>query len=123
VRAAASGTIAGSRTWTSSAAVDTLGHAPQVLVDALGEQAATLIHVSNQFYSIPQLELGQLLTENSALDKVFFSNSGAEANEGAVKLARKWGKLPRSTGGRSPWWRRPASRPTRRSSSRCRSGS
>jgi acetylornithine/N-succinyldiaminopimelate aminotransferase len=77
-------------------AVDLLGHSPQVLVDALGEQAAQLIHVSNQFYSIPQLELAKLLVDNSPLDRVFFSNSGAEANEGAVKLARKWGKLNRN---------------------------
>jgi acetylornithine/N-succinyldiaminopimelate aminotransferase len=73
-------------------AVDSLGHSPQVLVDALSEQAATLVHVSNQFYSTPQLELGKLLVDNSPLDRVFFANSGTEANEGAVKLARKWGK-------------------------------
>jgi acetylornithine/N-succinyldiaminopimelate aminotransferase len=76
-------------------AVDTLGHCHPALVDALSEQASTLIHVSNQFYSIPQLELAKLLTDNSCLDRVFFSNSGAESNEGAVKLARKWGKIHR----------------------------
>jgi predicted acetylornithine/succinylornithine family transaminase len=76
-------------------AVDTLGHCHPALVDALGEQATTLMHVSNQFYTVPQLELGKLLVDNSPLDRVFFANSGTEANEGAVKLARKWGKLRR----------------------------
>src|SRR3990172_12264465 len=70
-----------------------LGHSHPVIVDALVDQAKQLIHVSNQFYSIPQLQLAQLLIENSALDRVYFMNSGAEANEGALKLARKWGKL------------------------------
>src|SRR5687767_386768 len=76
-------------------AVNTLGHCSPVMTDALAEQASTLIHVSNQFYTVPQLELGKLLTDNSPFDHVFFSNSGAEANEGAVKLARKWGKARR----------------------------
>ena len=53
---------------------------------------AQLIHVSNQFYSIPQLKLAELLIEHSCFDRVYFMNSGAEANEGALKLARKWGK-------------------------------
>jgi acetylornithine/succinyldiaminopimelate/putrescine aminotransferase len=52
----------------------------------------TLIQTSNQFYTIPQIRLAQLLVDNSCLDKVFFCNSGAEANEGAVKLARRYGK-------------------------------
>ncbi len=69
-----------------------LGHCHPVLVKALTEQANELIHVSNQFYSIPQLQLAELLVENSALDRVYFMNSGAEANEAALKLARKWGK-------------------------------
>lgn len=77
-------------------AVNTLGHASPVIVDALTEQASTLVHVSNQFYSIPQLELAKVLVDNSPFDRVFFANSGAEANEGAVKLARKWGKLRRN---------------------------
>ena len=95
----------GTRVWDDSGrvyldfvggwATDSLGHCPPVLVDALSEQAATLIHVSNQFYSIPQLELAKLLVDNSPFDRVFFGNSGAEANEGAVKLARKWGKQRR----------------------------
>lgn len=73
-----------------------LGHCHPVLVDALSEQAKTLIHVSGVMYSIPQVRLAQLLVENSCLDRVFFCNSGAEANEGAIKLARKWGKEHRS---------------------------
>jgi len=74
-------------------AVDSLGHCPPVVVEALEKQARTLIQASNQFYTIPQIELAQLLVQNSCLDRVFFCNSGAEANEGAVKLARRYGKL------------------------------
>lgn len=92
----------GSRVWDDSGkeyldlvagwAVNALGHCHPVLVEAIREQAGRLIQTSNQYYTIPQLELAQLLVENSAMDRVFFSNSGAEANEGAVKLARKYGK-------------------------------
>jgi predicted acetylornithine/succinylornithine family transaminase len=74
-------------------AVNSLGHCHPALVGALTDQAQKLIQVSNQFYSVPQIELARLLVENSCLDRVFFSNSGAEANEGAVKLARRYGKL------------------------------
>ncbi len=74
-------------------AVDSLGHCPPVVVEALEKQAHTLIQVSNQFYTIPQIELAQLLVQNSCLDRVFFCNSGAEAAEGAVKLARRYGKM------------------------------
>ena len=74
-------------------AVDSLGHCHPVLVNALEEQARTLIQASNQFYTVPAIKLARLLTENSCLDRVFFANSGAEANEGAVKLARKYGKV------------------------------
>lgn len=74
-------------------AVTSLGHSHPAVVSAVNIQAGTLIQVSNQFYSIPQLRLAELLVENSCLDKVFFCNSGAEANEGAVKLARRYGKL------------------------------
>ena len=73
-------------------AVHSLGHCHPVLVQALAEQARTLIHVSNVVYSVPQLQLGELLTANSCFDGLYFPNSGAEANEGAIKLARKWGK-------------------------------
>ena len=73
-------------------AVDSLGHCHPVVSEAVTEQVKTLIHTSNQFYTIPQIQLAELLVENSCLDKVFFCNSGAEANEGAVKLARRYGK-------------------------------
>jgi acetylornithine/N-succinyldiaminopimelate aminotransferase len=69
-----------------------LGHSHPVIVDALIDQAQQLIHVSNQFYSVPQLKLAELLIEHSCFDRVYFMNSGAEADEGALKLARKWGK-------------------------------
>ncbi len=77
-------------------AVNVLGHCPPVLVKAIQEQVATLIHTSNLYYTVPQLELGKLLLDHSVLDKVFFTNSGAEANEAAIKLARKWGRLHRN---------------------------
>lgn len=77
-------------------AVDSLGHCPPAVVNALLTQAQTLIQVSNQYYSVPQLELAQLLVDHSFADRVFFMNSGAEANETAVKLARKWGKRHRN---------------------------
>lgn len=74
-------------------AVNALGHCHPVLVEAIERQARTLIHTSNQFYTIPQLELAELLVQHSCLDRVFFANSGVEAAEGAVKLARRYGKL------------------------------
>ena len=74
-------------------AVNCLGHCPPVVVEAIREQAGTLIQTSNQFYTIPQLQLSQILIENSCCDQIFIANSGAEANEGAVKLARRYGKL------------------------------
>lgn len=74
-------------------AVDSLGHCHPVLVEAVTEQAKTLIQTSNLYYTIPQLQLAELLVKNSCLDRVFFCNSGAEANEGAVKLARRYGQL------------------------------
>ena len=70
-----------------------MGHCHPVVVEALVEQAKTLIQASNQFYTIPQVQLAKLLVDNSCLDRVFFCNSGAEANEGAMKLARRYGKL------------------------------
>jgi len=72
--------------------VNSLGHCHPAVVGAVTEQVQTLIQTSNQFYTIPQIHLAQLLVEHSCLDKVFFCNSGAEANEGAVKLARRYGK-------------------------------
>jgi acetylornithine/N-succinyldiaminopimelate aminotransferase len=79
--------------FVAGSAVNSLGHCHPVVVKALTEQAKTLIHVSNLFYTVPQLQLAELLVENSCLDRVFFCNSGAEANEGAIKLARRYGKL------------------------------
>ncbi|MFC1995684.1 aspartate aminotransferase family protein [Chloroflexota bacterium] len=72
-------------------AVNSLGHCHSAVVEAVTEQAHKLIQTSNQFYTIPQIRLAELLLQNSCLDKVFFCNSGAEANEGAVKLARRYG--------------------------------
>jgi len=74
-------------------AVNSLGHCHPVVVEAVVEQVHTLIQASNQFYTVPQVRLAELLVQNSCLDKVFFCNSGAEANEGAVKLARRYGQL------------------------------
>jgi predicted acetylornithine/succinylornithine family transaminase len=73
-------------------AVHSLGHCHPILVQAIEEQARTLIHVSNSVYSVPQLKLAQLLIDNSCFDRVYFQNSGTEANEAAIKLARKWGR-------------------------------
>jgi predicted acetylornithine/succinylornithine family transaminase len=77
-------------------AVNNVGHANAVVAEAVAEQARTLLQTSNQFYTIPQLQLAQVLVENSCLDRVFFSNSGAEANEGAIKVARKFGSMHRN---------------------------
>jgi len=77
-------------------AVNVLGHCHPVVVEALANQSKTLIHTSNLYYTIPQIELAKLLVENSCASRVFFANSGAEANEGAIKLARKWGKQNRN---------------------------
>ncbi len=73
-------------------AVNSLGHCHPAVVEAVREQVGTLIHVSNLYWIEPQVSLAELLAENSALDKAFFCNSGAEANEGAIKLARKYAK-------------------------------
>jgi len=72
-------------------AVTNLGHSHPAVVKAIEDQARSLIHVSNLFHIVPQVELAEILVKNSFADKVFFCNSGAEANEGAIKLARKWG--------------------------------
>jgi acetylornithine aminotransferase/acetylornithine/N-succinyldiaminopimelate aminotransferase len=77
-------------------ATNSLGHAHPGLADVIAHQARTLIHVSNIFYTEPQIELASLLIEHSVFDRVFFSNSGAEANEAAIKIARKWGNLHRN---------------------------
>lgn len=74
-------------------AVNCLGHAPAVVVDALKQQAEKLIHPGPAFYSEPMIKLADLIVEHSVFDEVFFATSGAEANEGAIKLARKWGAV------------------------------
>lgn len=79
--------------WVQGWAVNCLGHAAPVIAQALAQQATTLINPSPAFYNIPSLELSNLLIKHSCLDQVFFASSGAEANEGAIKLARKWGGL------------------------------
>ena len=91
---------AGAKVWDSEGkayldfvagiAVCSLGHAHPKVVEAIREQAGLLMHVSNLFYTEPQVRLAGLLVENSFADKVFFCNSGAEANEAAIKLARKY---------------------------------
>lgn len=73
-------------------AVCSLGHSSPILSKALYEQSQKLVHVSNLFYTEPQTELAQILVENSFADRVFFCNSGAEANEAAIKLARRYSK-------------------------------
>jgi len=76
-------------------AVNCLGHSPAVVADALAAQAKLLLTPSPAFYNGPSLKLAKALVENSCFDQVFFANSGAEANEGAIKLARKYGALHR----------------------------
>jgi predicted acetylornithine/succinylornithine family transaminase len=71
-------------------AVCSLGHSHPAVVAAIKEQLDKLTHVSNLYYTEPQIRLAKLLTDNSFADKVFFCNSGAEANEAAIKLARKY---------------------------------
>ena len=73
-------------------AVCNLGHSSPIVSKVLCEQSKKLIHVSNLFYTQPQTELAQALVENSFADRVFFCNSGAEANEAAIKLARRYSK-------------------------------
>ena len=74
-------------------AVNCLGHSNPGMIAALNAQAKKLINPSPAFYNEPMIGLSNLLTAHSCFNKVFFANSGAEANEGAIKLARKWGQL------------------------------
>ena len=76
--------------FVAGVAVDILGHCHPRVVVAIQKQAQRLIHVSNYYYIEPQIKLAKLLVENSFADKVFFCNSGAEAIEAAIKLARKY---------------------------------
>jgi acetylornithine/N-succinyldiaminopimelate aminotransferase len=72
-------------------AVNCLGHSPRPIIEALARQAETLINCSPAFYNDQMIRLSEMLTRHSGLHQVFLANSGAEANEGAIKLARKWG--------------------------------
>ena len=72
-------------------AVDVLGHAHPAIAEAVARQAATLLQVSNLYYTLPQIELAEALVARSPFDRVFFTNSGTEANEAAIKLARRRG--------------------------------
>lgn len=71
-------------------AVNSLGNNNEKLVKAISEQASKVIHCSNYYWNEPMIELAELLVENTCFDRVFYCNSGAEANEGALKLARKY---------------------------------
>ena len=79
--------------FTAGWAVLNLGHSHPRVTEAIREQAGLILQMSNLFYTLPQLDLARTIVETSSLDRVFFCNSGAEANEGASKLARKYGKL------------------------------
>ena len=92
---------AGTRIWDDSGrgyldfvqgwAVNAFGHAPRLVQDALAWQAAALISPGPGFFNEPSIRLADALVRHSTFDRVFFANSGAEANEGAIKLARRWG--------------------------------
>ena len=77
-------------------AVNCLGHCPPQVRRAIEDQAARLINPSPAFFNAPSMALARRITDASCFDRVFFANSGAEANEGAIKLARKWGQLNRN---------------------------
>ncbi len=72
-------------------AVNCLGHSPKAIEKALRKQASILVNASPSFYNKPMVEFANLLTDNSCFDRIFFAGSGAESNEGAIKLARKYG--------------------------------
>ena len=76
-------------------AVNCLGHNHPAMIEALDRQSRLLINPSPAFYNQPSIDLARRVVESSCFDRVFFANSGAEANEGAIKLARKWGQLHR----------------------------
>jgi len=73
-------------------AVNCFGHSPRILVEAIVKQSENLINCSPAYYNGPMIKLADLIVKHSCLQKVFFASSGAEANEGAIKLARKWGQ-------------------------------
>lgn len=74
-------------------AVNCLGHAPEIISQVLEQQSKKLLTPSPAFHNEPAIRLASLIVENSCFDQIFFANSGAEANEGAIKLARKWGEV------------------------------
>ena len=76
-------------------AVTSLGHSPAVIAKALARQSEVLVNASPSFFNIPMIEYARLLVSHTCFDRVFFASSGAEANEGAIKLARKYGSLYR----------------------------
>ncbi len=78
--------------FVSGIAVCNIGHAHPRIAEVLAKQANTLLHVSNLYYTVPQIELAEWLVDRSFADRVFFCNSGAEANEAAIKLARRYYK-------------------------------
>jgi acetylornithine/N-succinyldiaminopimelate aminotransferase len=84
-------------------AVNALGHSPQCIQDALAAQSKKLINPSPGFYNDASIALASTLVRHSCFKRVFFANSGAEANEGAIKLARKWGKLNRNGAGEAKY--------------------
>ncbi|GHO45365.1 aspartate aminotransferase family protein [Ktedonospora formicarum] len=96
----------GTRVWDSTGkeyidfvagiAVNVLGHCHPAVIQAVQEQVTQLVHVSNLYYNVRQIELAEQLASLSGGMRSFFSNSGAEANEGAIKLARKYGRLHRN---------------------------
>jgi acetylornithine/N-succinyldiaminopimelate aminotransferase len=79
--------------WLQGWAVNALGHCPEVITQALQRQSTLLLTPSPALYNLPSLTLAQRLCALSGFDQVFFGSTGAEANEGAIKLARKWGRL------------------------------
>lgn len=98
----------GAKVWTADGrelidalagiAVNSLGHCHPAVVSAIREQAQKLMHISNFYYSEPQADLVEKLSELSGMSKIFLSNSGSEAVEGAIKLARKWGHSRQRSG-------------------------
>lgn len=82
--------------FVSGLAVNNLGHCHPTIVEAICHQAQRLMHTSNLYYTEPQILLAEQLVKYSSADKIFFCNSGAEANEAAIKLARKYGKVKKN---------------------------
>ena len=82
--------------WLQGWAVNALGHCPAVITQALQTQSTQLLTPSPALYNLPSLQLAARLCELSGFDQVFFGSTGAEANEGAIKLARKWGRVAKA---------------------------